>query len=455
MTPVRSTFSRAPGLDGRDGRPGEAITEPLFAGSDGLPGTCSIEVQGLDGAVRAFERPYKLELVDFDVEDENQDGVFEPGESILIKRIRVRNIGERTTTSFVRGGLRRTAGGMPSPVRRIRLWVASSRWLIPDHSQAHFIPQSIPPGESITINGGIRALIKQPDRSMINAAAFSRKTNVGLIAVMPWLDRELPDFKFTQEIQVEYPCQLRGLDCLNTLAQGSRSQVTWEVGSSPVVAVTGTNSKLKRHSKVYNKSRSHLGIRSDNARTVHVQVEFPRDSGSLLDASDNPTGLRTHNIPFTRQRHGTKASQELQICDGASAEASKDLSIALLISSAQSEEFFENAPGQQMRLIQRLVLPIHISEHHVYDPRSELLLVTNSQADRRLTQTVRNFVQQELRLGLDCWNISLYGGFRRNGITSPTDTDDADEGMPTNLATPIQNASKSANPSCTFQLASL
>ena len=86
-------FQRVPGLDGRDGRPGATRTTPLFAGAAGQEGTATIVVRMRDGRQQEYTSKYSLELLDFDSDDENGDGIFEPGESIYIRRIRVRNNG--------------------------------------------------------------------------------------------------------------------------------------------------------------------------------------------------------------------------------------------------------------------------------------------------------------------------------------------------------------------------
>ena len=41
-----------------------------------------------------YNSKYNLELVDFDVEDQNGDGIFKPGEYAFVRRIRVRNNGQ-------------------------------------------------------------------------------------------------------------------------------------------------------------------------------------------------------------------------------------------------------------------------------------------------------------------------------------------------------------------------
>ena len=92
--PIHSDFHRKPGGNGHDGRPGAIQTTPLVSGCSGEDGTVSIHVRNHDGSTARYESCYQLELVDFDVEDENGDGIFEPGEHIIVRRIRIRNSGK-------------------------------------------------------------------------------------------------------------------------------------------------------------------------------------------------------------------------------------------------------------------------------------------------------------------------------------------------------------------------
>lgn len=93
-TPVVKKFKRVAGRKGLDGTPGAAVTTTILNGQSGPGGTVAIIVRKDDGTERQYSSIYNLELVDFDVEDENGDGIFEPGEHLYIRRIRVRNSGQ-------------------------------------------------------------------------------------------------------------------------------------------------------------------------------------------------------------------------------------------------------------------------------------------------------------------------------------------------------------------------
>jgi hypothetical protein len=93
-TPIYKDFSRVRGLDGTDGRTGASITDTLVSGRDGHDGIATIHVRHDDGTHHEYGSKYELELVDFAVEDENGDGIFEPGEHVFIRRVRIRNTGQ-------------------------------------------------------------------------------------------------------------------------------------------------------------------------------------------------------------------------------------------------------------------------------------------------------------------------------------------------------------------------
>lgn len=93
--PVFQTRSRVKGDDGEDGQSGATPSTPLFSGRDGRSGEVVIFVKSRTATEpEQYRSVYQLELVDFDVEDENEDGIFEPGEHLFIRNIKIKNAGE-------------------------------------------------------------------------------------------------------------------------------------------------------------------------------------------------------------------------------------------------------------------------------------------------------------------------------------------------------------------------
>ena len=91
--PVYGRFSKPSGRNGTAGAVGVRRPEKLLEGEQGKEGRVEITVRHKNGERRKYGSAFKLELVGFDVEDENADGIFEPGEDIFVRRIRVRNKG--------------------------------------------------------------------------------------------------------------------------------------------------------------------------------------------------------------------------------------------------------------------------------------------------------------------------------------------------------------------------
>ena len=97
--PIQQTYTRPKGSDGQEGGIGTAIHDSLRSGLQGNNGSISIIVSYASQERQTYHSCYKLELVDFDIEDENEDGIFEPGEHVYVRRIRIRNIGKSCLAS--------------------------------------------------------------------------------------------------------------------------------------------------------------------------------------------------------------------------------------------------------------------------------------------------------------------------------------------------------------------
>jgi hypothetical protein len=92
--PIYRTQSRMKGDDGPTGRMGNLIQDMLLRGAAGADGQAQIIVRVPNGENPRYDKCYDLQLVDFDLEDENGDGIFEPGERAIVRRIIIKNAGK-------------------------------------------------------------------------------------------------------------------------------------------------------------------------------------------------------------------------------------------------------------------------------------------------------------------------------------------------------------------------
>lgn len=94
--PIFRTFAKSGGRDGAPGvrgpdRPREDTT---FEGEPGAAGSVDIVVRHKNGDRPKYNSKFDLALVGFDVEDGNGDGIFEPGEDIFVRQVRIQNKGK-------------------------------------------------------------------------------------------------------------------------------------------------------------------------------------------------------------------------------------------------------------------------------------------------------------------------------------------------------------------------
>lgn len=90
---------RSAGRAGRNGQHGATPMDQLYPGRNGPPGTAMIVVKHGDSLV-TYPSRYWLQVIGFDLKDENDDGIFEPGEHVFISNIKVQNTGMRISERF-------------------------------------------------------------------------------------------------------------------------------------------------------------------------------------------------------------------------------------------------------------------------------------------------------------------------------------------------------------------
>src|SRR5437016_8979023 len=110
------------GDDGPRGRDGNPAEDMLLPGAAGANGRAQIIVRHSNRDRPSYDRCYDLKLVDFDLEDENGDGIFEPGERAIVRRITVKNAGECCACFPRHWTLTLFEVGCPLPAARFQLW---------------------------------------------------------------------------------------------------------------------------------------------------------------------------------------------------------------------------------------------------------------------------------------------------------------------------------------------
>ncbi len=161
-----------------------------------------------------YPSPYSLQVVKFDVIDENEDGINEPGEHLLVHNIRVKN-----------------TGGMPSPeTRSIHLFIQGTQFLEPIISEPLELPRSIQPGQEVEVPGILRAYIKNEWSEKPLGESLHYVDNVQLLAIFhERLNRPIPNFCGKTQVVIRYPLRLDAPVYLDCVAKGDRVRFKWVV----------------------------------------------------------------------------------------------------------------------------------------------------------------------------------------------------------------------------------
>ncbi|KAK8043112.1 hypothetical protein PG994_013595 [Apiospora phragmitis] len=200
----------APGEGGQRGRGGKSHCE-----------VC-INVNRGDDTVSTYPGVYKLEVVRFDITDENQDGINEPGEHLLVHNLVVRN-----------------AGLMPSPATRsIHVLIQGTQYLEPVSSEPLQLPFGIRPGQEVEVSGLLRAFIRDQAHGEPVGSMVDVNDCVQLVGVFhERLNRPIPGFCGQTPIRIGYPLVLDAPIYLQSVAKGDRARFRWLV-SCVTLAVT-------------------------------------------------------------------------------------------------------------------------------------------------------------------------------------------------------------------------
>jgi len=91
----RTPHTNVAGLPGAGGQAGSGSRAKLVNGKDGQNASVFIYIKDPNTGSLAgpYSSAYRLEVVDFDIIDGNEDGILEFGEQITLRNIRVKNVG--------------------------------------------------------------------------------------------------------------------------------------------------------------------------------------------------------------------------------------------------------------------------------------------------------------------------------------------------------------------------
>jgi hypothetical protein len=202
----------------------------LIKGKDGEDGKIHINVVRDGQAVERYTNRYYLEVKGFDVVDENEDGINEPGEWLYVKNIEIQNRGRlflleekylAITNPFI--------GQMSTPkTSSVTVMVRETEWLQPDSQEVLHIPPDVQPGQTVTLPGSLRASIKNESEPRKPGNLYV-KHEIGLMAYFERTSTPIPEFYGGQPIIYSYPLAIEDLFYSGCITEGQVARFSWTV----------------------------------------------------------------------------------------------------------------------------------------------------------------------------------------------------------------------------------
>ncbi|KAK3369700.1 hypothetical protein B0T24DRAFT_633081 [Lasiosphaeria ovina] len=339
--------------------------DECIPGPGGPPGRGEINVIQGDGSVRTYPSRYRVEVVSFDVHDEGDDGINEPGEHLIVSNIVVTNNGQ-----------------MPTPrVAQLHLTIRRSKWLTPVFMPLE-LPSGIQPGESVTVPGVLWAMINNETAGRVKGTLLHAKEIVSLRAFSQRLEREVPEFAGGCEVLFQYPLLMTAPRYLDCVIKGTTVKFSWSI----------SNISSKPHGRTELKPREAGTSLSDPSGMFHLERahhDTPHEVTDLIDVLEPGEKM--------------PVMVELHVSDVVNEFTTGTLAVILQLADPHTG---------MSRPVVTFDLRIQVSPPYRYNPASRALLVINAQSNNPFVLQILNFIETGLHLPVDVFNLSLNGSMK-------------------------------------------
>jgi hypothetical protein len=309
---------------------------------------------------------YRLQVTKFDIIDENEDGINEPGEHLIVHNIRVKN-----------------HGGMPSPENRtIQLLIQGTQFLEPIVSEPLQLPFAIQAGQEVEVPGILRAYIKNEWAEKPLGYKLDYLENVSIVGFFNQrLSRPLPFFCGQTPIKISYPLILDAPTYLDAVAKGDTVRFKWVL---------------------HNQSNKAYGIEGLLRRAAATQFSDPTRLFTLIHATaDNPS-VAIDELPLIEPKSMIEIDQDFTVNDSAMEYSEGNLTLELMLSDPMTGN---------LRSVQKHGMKLQISGVYSLSPNPSFLLVMNSKTPNYAVHQIIHLIRNRLHTSLDIFNLSLTGSY--------------------------------------------
>lgn len=360
--------SKSGGSNGSSGSSGHSASN----GENGKPGKDGefvIVVTYDGGETRTYRQRYDLQLAGFEIQDDNQDGVFEPGEVVTVRKVTVKNTGGMPTP--------------PPPTSHVEVYLEGDGWILSDRAPLR-LPKSLAPGESHTFDGLTLKFrlrdAKQGSEIPALGEPFRARHSVTPSAMLTEVDAPFTSFRNPKEFEIRYPVEIKPVRMLRALRAGESTRVLLEVKN-----ISGQN----------------FGSASDLKREIGILLNGSSENGARFTLTFTDEGGKTVDLQegFLKSLELLPAGESRVVEGTVTAGDDVDLMEAFTISNTL--QLGATAIQQrQMRLV--------VARGYRKSPDSQVLVVSNA-GHTRESLLAWSGALAKLGLKSDFWNLSYYG----------------------------------------------
>lgn len=132
--------------------------------------------------------------------------------------------------------------------------------------------------------------------------------------------------------------------------------------------------------------------------------------GELLDREGNWVSSTELIVPDIAAQSRLEMSQRVRVKDSAIPHEDLTLSWQLFISTPKQEHIAENPPITSLHLIESHKARIQVAPGHTPANDDDVLVVTNPDIKKTQLEAVVQWLEGELQLKVNVWNVGIYGG---------------------------------------------
>lgn len=356
------------GSDGFDGPSGSNGSGNISGGADGKIGDFKFVIHDKNGGKKLYNKAFELFISSYTLIDENEDGVFEPGEKVTISNITIKNRNK-----------------MPSPYGKANFttFLNSSQWIIAGNEEL-VIPRLGAYG-SVTLKKKLTFRLKHSDQigQDVPLVFYDTVTPSNKISK---IGRTQQNFSLTRNITITYPVEITKFYIPESVGSGEKIKVYWKIKNISSIDYGG-EAEIKR--------KLSSSLRRTGGDATGQTVSFIDASGANFKM---PQGFLAG---ISRLRSG-----EEMIVEGILEVSKSALPYTNVVLSTQLN--LQKYHANKVSAIQENTLSLRISRLYSYTPGASLLLITNSATTREeYTSWLR--LTKAMGLIIDIWDISYYG----------------------------------------------